>query len=228
MSDSIDDEAVAAYLQRHPDFLTRNPGVIEALTPPARHSGDGVLDMQNFMLDRLRGEIENLRDCAVELIETSRTNQSRQNRTHASVLALMGTSDIEHMLRILGDDLPLLLDVDAVAVGFEPALPPLPQLALPDIHRLPEGTVDGFIGDGRDVSLLREMNDDGTIFGASAGLVASAALARLRRGRVVPVGLLAFGSRGSGAFHPGLGTELVEFLARVVERCIHKWLDGPE
>ena len=227
VTDDTEAGDVAAYLRRHPDFLVRHPDVLDALTPPAYHSGDGIVDMQQFMLERLRGEVDNLRSCAMELIDTSRSNMSSQTRIHAAVLALLGIDDFEGLMRALADDLPLLLDMDAVIIGFEPAETPLPDLALPEVRRLPEGTVARLLGSAHDVLLLRDSADDGTVFGSVAGLVRSAALARLRPGHRVPVGMLAFGSRGPAAFHPGLGTDLVEFLTRVVERCIHKWLDGP-
>jgi hypothetical protein len=39
--------------------------------------------------------------------------------------------------------------------------------------------------------------------------------------------MLAFGSREPDLFQQGHGTELISFLARVVERCIRSWLDLP-
>ena len=227
-AETLSDEQVAAYLQRHADFLVRHPEVFDGLTPPARWDGEDVVDIQQHMLERLRDEMEELRRCASDLIETSRSNMSNQTRTHAAVLALLGTADFEHTLRIIRDDLPLLLSVDVVTVGFEPAAKPLAGLALPDIQRLPEGAVDRLLGDGQDVALHRKMADDGTVFGAASGLVRSAAMARVRPGRSIPVGVLALGTRRHDTFHPGQGTELLGFLALVVERCIHRWLDGPE
>jgi uncharacterized protein YigA (DUF484 family) len=227
-ADGLSDEAVAAYLRRNPDFLARRPDALDGQSAPARWSGDGVVDFQQYMLERLRGEMEELRTCASDLIETSRSNMSNQTRTHAAVLAMVGTADFAQTVRMVRDDLPLLLTVDAVTIGFEPAARPIAGLALPDVQRLPEGAVDGLLGAGQDVALLRQARDDGTVFGAAAGLVRSAALARIRPGAAVPVGLLALGTRGDAAFHPGQGTELVGFLALVVERCVHRWLDSAE
>ncbi len=220
-------ERVADYLKRNPDFLERHPEVLKVLTPPERHGGDGVIDIQRYMVERLRGEIENLRNCAVDLIGTSRSNLSNQTRTHAAVLAIMAAEDFTHFLRIMADDLPLLLDVDAVVIGFEPAAGALPELAPPDIRRLSEGILEHLMDGGRQVILASEMNDDGTIFGSASGLVRSAALARLRPGLRTPAGLLALGSRTPGTFNPGQGTDLIAFMARVVERHIHRWLESP-
>lgn len=225
---AIDDETVVAFLRGHRDFLLRHPELLVALAPPGRRAAedeDGhVVDMQQFMLERLRGEIDNLRASALDLIDTSRRNLSIQNRTHAAALALLGAQDFAHMARIVGDDLPLLLDVDTVVIGFEPPKTPLSGLVLPDVRPLAAGTVDRVLGN-TDVRLLRETSDDGTIFGAAAGLVRSAALARLMPSETVPGGLLALGSRGLGAFHSGQGTDLISFLARVAERCTRRWLE---
>ena len=88
--------------------------------------------------------------------------------------------------------------------------------------------IKGPIRSGPDqaVGLVRDMPDDGTVFAAAAGLVHSAALARLRPNLTTPVGLLALGSR-KRAFHPGQGTELIRFMARMLECCVHGWREKP-
>ena len=219
-------DQVTDYLRRHPDFFADHPGALEDLTLPTRWDGDRVVDMQQFALDHLRGEIDNLRSCAMDLIDTSRGNLSSQTRTHSAVLALIAAETFEQLMRVVSDQLPLLLDVDVATVGFEPAPSPLPGLVAIDVHSLPEGAVDRLAGKDQDVALHHEMADDGTVFAAGAGLVRSAALARLHPAAGRPVGLLALGSRGDGVFHTGQGTELVAFLARVLERCIERCLEG--
>lgn len=221
---SVSAEAVAEYLRDHPDFFTDKVDLLTEMQAPDRWSGDGVVDMQRFLAERRLGEIDDLRNCAQEVIETSRSNMSVQTRTHAAILAMLAATDVEQLLRVIDGDLPLLLDVDVVMVGLE--LPEKPDAAgalwaSTDIHRLAEGAADDTLGEGENVRLLKEVEDDGTIFGAAAGLVCSAALARLRPGPGVPGGLMALGSR-SGAFHSGQGTELIGFLARVLEFCLHR------
>ena len=77
------------------------------------------------------------------------------------------------------------------------------------------------LGADQNVRLMKTIRDNGTLFGAAAGLVRSAALARLRPGKRMPAGLLAFGSRGA-TFRPNQGTELIHFLTRVLESCLHR------
>lgn len=221
----LSEDRVAGYLRRHPDFFTRHADVLAAMTPPARWQGDRVVDMQRFVLDRLREEVESLRACAQEIIETSRSNLSSQTRAHAAVLAMLAAGDFENMVRVVNDDLPLLLDVDVVAIGFETSS--MAGVDGADVRCFAGGTVDRLLGGAdQDVALVRDMTDDGTVFAAAAGLVRSAALARLRPNPTTPVGLLALGSR-KRAFHPGQGTELIRFMARMLECCVHGWREKP-
>ena len=222
-AEDVSGDAVADYLRRHPDFFTGRLDQVSDMAAPDRWSDDSVVDMQRF------------------LAETSRTNMSGQTRTHAAVLAILSAVDLEHLLRVINDDLPLLLDVDVVTLGIE--APGSPEsglqavpgkalgafLALAEVQKLPQGGVDGILGAEENVRLLKDIGDGtevgGMLFGAAAGLARSAALARLRPGREVPAGLVAFGSRGS-AFRPGQGTELIGFLARVLESCLHRLVEA--
>ena len=60
------------------------------------------------------------------------------------------------------------------------------------------------------------------MFGEAAGIVCSAALARISSISNLPAGLLALGSRVKGSFHGGQGTDLLLFLTRVLEYCLLK------
>jgi len=223
----LSEEQVATYLRDHPDFFNSHADIMSEVVAPERWTGDGVVDMQRFMLDRRTSEIDELRNCAQEVIETSRSNMSTQTRTHAAVLAAVTASGFEHLIRILADDWPFLLDVDVVTVGFEPSHGDDPRLISNDLRLLEAGDVDRFVGVDQDISLYREFLDDGRVFGAGAGLVKSAAIARLRPSIASPVGLMALGSRGD-AFHPGQGSELIGFLVRILESLIHRELGAAE
>lgn len=214
-------EAVVAFLQGNPQFFESHGHLLATMPAPGRYVEGGVVDLQKVMLDRRLEEISELRNCALEVIETSRSNMATQARTHAAVLALLAAQDTELLMRVIADDLPLLLDVDVVVLAFERGGRPLAELVNGTARYLYDNAVDQLVGVDRDVRLVRDMTDDGTIFGGAAGLVRSAALARIRPSRDTAPGLLALGSRGS-AFHPGQGTELLAFLARVVEASVER------
>ncbi len=72
---------------------------------------------------------------------------------------------------------------------------------------------------GRDAAAIRRCS------AAPPGWCARRRCCALRFGRGAPVGLLCIGTRKPGRFHPGLGTELLSFLARVVGITIAQWLN---
>ena len=79
----------------------------------------------------------------------------------------------------------------------------------------------------RTVSLRENVEGDRRIYGEAAGLVRSEAMLRLSVREDAPCALLAMGSREPDRFHKGQGSELLTFLARILEHSIRTWLDLP-
>jgi len=215
----LSSEQVTNYLSKNPNFFRDNPDILQSILIPSRWSGDGVADMQKFMLEQLRSEIDNLRDCAQDVIETSRLNMSVQTRTHTAVLGLLSATSFEHLINVIKKDFPLLLDIKVAIIGFEDGCLPETDLHNSLINNYLPGEINQLIGSDKEVTLVQNMKDDGSIFGADAELVHSAALVRLQPALTNCTGLLALGGRDS-VFYPGQGTELICFIARVLERCI--------
>jgi uncharacterized protein YigA (DUF484 family) len=218
-------DEVAAYLRKHPDFLNERPDVIAALTPPTEHRGEGVVDMQHFMLQRLRGEVKLLKSQQRALLATSRSNMASQNRVHAAVLAIVAAKSFEQLIQVVTTDLAIMLDVDVVTIGVESAAASQPRLPMHGVQILRRGTVEQILGGERMTLLCDETAGDPALFGAAAGLVRSQALLRVHVSDHAPVGLLCIGTRRADRFHPGQGTELLSFLARSLELTIAAWLD---
>jgi len=216
---------VVAYLRDHPDFLDRHPDALKLLRPPSRDGGDDVLDFQHFMLERLRRDLARLEIDQRNLISTSRGNLASQSRVHKGVLAMMRARSFEQLLQIVTTDLAVLTDVDVVTLCIESTASPTTRLPMNGIHLLKAGTVEALLGPTRDVLLCPEVHGEAALFGAAAGLVRSQALLRLSFGRAAPNGLMCIGARKPGIFHPGLGTELLAFLAHAVEITIAQWLN---
>ena len=216
---------VIAYLRQHPDFLDRHPEALRLVRPPARKSGDGVLDFQHFVLERLRRDVVRLEDEQKSLILMSRGNLASQCRVHKAVVAMLRAASFEHLLQIVTTDLAVLIDVDVVTLGIENEAARMTRLPVHGIHVLRSGTVDALLGSNRDVLLSSDIQADPALFGAAAGLVRSQALLRLSISRSGPIGLLCMGARKPNTFHSGLGTELLTFLARALEITIAQWLE---
>jgi hypothetical protein len=220
---------VVAYLRRHPDFLARHPELLDLQLSPGRHGGEGIVDLQQFMVERLRGEINKLRNDQDEILANTRDNLSTQERIHKAVVELLEAESFEQFIDIITGDLGLLLEVDVVSLCVELSDHTAKRPRHEGIQFLPRGAVDRLIG-GRDkyVLLRDESVGDPEIFGAGAELVRSDALLRLTISSHAPAGLIAFGARHPGYFHAGQGTELMSFLGKVIEFGIRTWLDLPK
>jgi len=224
---SVGGTEVVAYLRRHPDFLVEHGELLEVLTPPTLRRGERVVDMQHFMLERQRAEIERLKGQQRALIATTRANLASQNRIHSAVLTLLAAQSFEQLIQNVTTDLAVLLDADVVTIGVERIGPARPRLNHHGVQILDAGTVESLLGPERDVALFSEMTGDPKLFGSGAGLVRSAAILRLCVSAAAPPGLLSIGTRRAGKFQAGQGTELLSFLARALGITIAAWLDLP-
>jgi uncharacterized protein YigA (DUF484 family) len=217
----LEDTVVVEYLRQNPQFFQKHADILSDVVAPERWTGDGVVDLQRVMLDRNLSELDELRSCAQEVIETSRNNMSIQTRTHAAVLAAITAKNFEDLVQIINTEWPFLLNVDMVSIGFEPSQLLDRRLIKEGVHQLPSGEVDRLIGIDQDICLHSKILDDGALFGSRAGLVRSAAVARIRPSLVSPIGAVVLGSRGD-VFHPRQGSELIGFLVRILETLIHR------
>lgn len=225
---ALSDATVAAYLRRNPDFLARHTDLLDVLEPPRRVNGEGVVDLQQFMLDRLRNEMARLRESRDDLIYTGRANMVAQARVHEATLAMLACTSFEHLIETVATDLSVILDLDTVTIGVEQASDGPTPCRFRGVQQLEPGTVDAVLGAGRGYAFVSKIAGDPAIFGAGAGLVHSAALLRLEISSATPPAVLALGSREAEHFEPGQGSELLQFLARALELSIRQWLELPE
>ena len=221
------EQEVVAYLKGNPDIVKRHPDLLAALSPNRSFESTTVVDMQQFVVDRLRQQVNDLREAGHSLVHTTRTNMSVQSRTHASALALLEARDFSDLARVFSEDLPINLAVDVVTIGFETnedGSSALPAGAGVVCRSLPHGFVDETLGMGEAAALRGSTTGDETIFGEGAGLVTSDALVRLPSRDGVPTGLFAAGARDTDTFTSDQGTELIGFLAHVAWYAVARWV----
>lgn len=226
----LSDQQVAEFLRRNPDFLLAHPELLGVLTPPSRHLGDRVVDMQGFMIERLRVENQRLAEHHDALLDAGRHALSKQSQVHQAVIAMLGARTFEHLIEVVTTDFPRMLDVDVVALCVEGGAARRHcgvSGGVAGVTCLERGAIDAALGAGRDALFGADVAADERIFGAGVGLARSAALLRLRLDGRVPAALLALGSRRAERFTPGQGGEPLSFLARALEHCLRAWLDLP-
>ncbi len=224
-TDVLAPDAVAAFLERNPGFLNDRPALMTSLVPPNFDRGNGVLDMQMFMLDRLRNQLSHVKLRERALLEAAEANARVQHRVHRAVRSLLAARTFEALIRTIVDELPEMFDVAAAALCVES------QQSLPKgthstgLILLAPGSIERMVDADEDVTLRADVTGDETIFGANAARVRSVALLPLDFGSKAPRGLLVLGSSAPDGFDPTQSTDLLAFFAFVLQRCVRRWLN---
>ena len=224
-ADGVTEVQVLEYLKAHPNLLLNNPKLLSDIAPDRRFDSETVVDMQRFVVQRLRRQVDELKASSEHLVTTTRSNMSILEKTHDCALAVLEAEDFPALGRLLAEEIPLFLGVDAAAIGIEvhPQNRGLPSGADAALRLLTPGTVDMLIGSS-EPNRLRTKADGGTaLYGAAEGLVVSDALVRLEPKGAMPLGLFAVGSRDEGYFSEDQGTELLGFLAEVARYAVARW-----
>ncbi|HYX03085.1 MAG TPA: DUF484 family protein [Reyranella sp.] len=219
---------VVAYLKTHPDFFDKHPELIETLALAPRLQAPGVIDMQQVILKRLRGEIDRLKNERSEIIANSKQNQIVQNRIQAAVISIIQATTFEKMIHVVTHELPELLDVDFITLAIEATADAPRRVPVRGVYVLAPGAIDAAIGPDQHARLRANIAGEDAFFGDIARFVKSDVLMRLRVSSGSPDGVMCFGSRDPEAFGPEQATELLFFLAKVLENTIRAWLDLPE
>lgn len=212
---------VLAYLRRNPRVLLNHPDLIAALSPDARFESDTVVvDMQKFVVERLRRQVDNLKASSEKIISNTRANMSLVERTLECAMALIYAESFSDIAQVMHEDMPLHLGVDAVSMAFE--TDHLPVGAIGALKTLPAGAIARLVG--TDAFRVRpDTQGEAAIYGAAAGLVRSDALIKLDAGDQLPAGLFAIGCRNPGHFDKHQGTELIGFLAQIARYAVGRW-----
>ena len=228
LSTPVTVEQVAAYLRQNPTFLKDNPELLDAMAAPEREHGDGVVDLQQAMVERLRSENDKLRTERDHLVINSRNTLVTATRVHRSVVTLLAATCFEQFIERITTDLAATLDLDLAILGVENTADGQMNVAPGGIKRLPEGMVEMIFGTQRRVVLRDDISGDPEIYGHAASLVRSDALVRLSISSITPPALLAFGTRSPGHFDSTQGTEMLSFLGHSIELMTRGWLQLPE
>lgn len=222
----LDPAAVLDFLRANPSVVAENFETLTAINAEQQERQEGVVDFQQAMIGRLREQVAQTEDMARVLIDTSRDNLSNMSRIHDCVLSLLDAHSFEDLIHSATVDLAVMLDIDVAVLCVESN----DSFGLPlrALRLMPQGSVDASLGPKQRILLQKDVSADPAIFNEAAPLVASQALVRLTISPEAPPAMLAFGSRVPGHFHGGQSTELLQFLAHVLEKLIRVWLDLPD
>jgi len=219
----LDEDDVARWLEANPAFLARRPELVEKLEAPDR-GGDGVVDLQRYMVDRHRRELQELKANWSELLAVSRANLSSQQTVFEATLAAIRAASFEALVEAVTERYPEILHCEAVALCVE--TDDGSSDSSPGVRRMQAGDVDAYLG-GADkrTRFIADLAPDPALFGPSAGVVRSTALVRIDMGPGAPKALLAIGGREPDSYAPEQADDLLAFLGQALGGAFAAWLE---
>jgi len=210
-----EEETIAAYLQRNPDFFERHQAVLARLKLPHARGG-AAISLVERQIEVLREKLAGLEGKLAELLRTARANDAIADRLHRFTRRLLrAVPQAEAIARI---EAGLREDFDAfhsalVLIGEAPAGLPAQQfvrLVQPDDPNLK--SFESLFASGKPRCGQARDSQREFLFGPEGLEMGSVALVPL--GEKGAIGLLALGSVDRDRFHPGMSTE---FLARMAD-----------
>ncbi|WP_291845175.1 DUF484 family protein [Maricaulis sp.] len=215
--DLPDTDLIRDFLVSNPDFVREDAELFSLVVESGRT--DGAIDLGAAARDKLRDEIRQLRSLNASIVETARANLAIQSQIHMAVLALLEVDSLAGLDKKISGRLTGALGIDVCRVLIEGHAP------LKSAESI-LGAAEGFVGDvlGDHVELLGPINPANAhaLYGQQGARVSSQAIVRLDFGG--HDGLMALATRDAQLFQAGQGTELLNFLARAVERMVVQWL----
>lgn len=212
----LEPAAVRRFLADNPQFLLDDHGLLDELG--LKVAAGNVVDFGPAALARVHAAHQREASQRQQIEETARANFSAQAQTHGAVVDLLdarNNSDLAHRVDELARN-RFGLAAGVIAVEGETGSPA-------GWRRLVEGQVDMILGGSQRLARMGFAPTALGLFGEPADAVASMAMVRMAIWEPSRQGLLAFGSADPQGFTDDMGSELVAFLARVVERTAERW-----
>src|SRR4051812_39332968 len=205
----IEPAAVRRFLSDNPEFLTGDDGLLDELG--LKVAVGNVVEFAPAAMARVHAAHQREATQRQQIEETARANFTAQAQTHGAVVDVLDAGGPADLAARVDEIARTRFGLAAAVIALESE-----RQAPAGWRRLVEGQVDLLL-DGR----LARMGFAPTalpLFGPRADDVRSMAMVRMAIWQPACAALIAFGSADPQGFTPDMGTELVTFLARVVER----------
>lgn len=218
----IDEQEVAAYLRRHPDFFARHEALLLELSLSHPDTGKAVSLIER-QVGLIREQKQNLKQQLQQLTVAAKANEQLLQRFQVLVLNLIDSESLDQAIEYIRDALQADFHADAV------------ELVLFDFP----GRAESIERNDRRLLAFHKVlevrhpvcghfNDEQRtlLFGKKADEIASAVVVPLCADeRAGCIGLLGIGSIDSKRYHPDMGTVFVSHLGAVMNRIFSAHLE---
>lgn len=198
---------VTSYLATHPDFLVRNPQLLETLIVP-HGTGDAAISLVERQVKVLRERQAANRERLAELMRVARSNDELAERVHKLTLRLLHARNAVEIEQQVAASLREDFTIDSFRLITES-----------------NPSIESLLSAGKPRCGHFAIGQRSLVFGESAETIASMALVPLGAG--ARAGVLALGSTDAARFNPGMSTEFLARIGELIAAALARCSDGP-
>ena len=207
---------VRRFLSDNPEFLREDGGLLDELG--LKVVAGNVVDFGPAVMARVHAAHQREATQRQQVEETARANFSAQAQTHGAVVDLLDSRNHSDLARRVDDLAQQRFGLAAGIIALETE-----ERSPSGWKMLVEGQVDMILGGQQRLARMGFAPTALGLFGERSETIKSMAMVRMAIWEPSREALLAFGSTDPEGFTEDMGTELVAFLARVVERTAERW-----
>jgi hypothetical protein len=207
---------VRRFLSDNPEFLTGDDGLLGELG--LKVVAGNVVDFAPAAMARIHAAHQQEASQRQYLEATAQANFAAQAQTHGAVVDLLDARNHSDLARRVDELAQQRFGLAAGIIALETDGHPPGGWKM-----LVESQVDMILGGSQRLARMGFVPTALGLFGERAEAIQSMAMVRMAIWEPSRQGLLAFGSPNPAGFTEDMGTELVAFLARVVERTAERW-----
>jgi len=218
----LDEQAIAEFLTRHPNFFNDFPTLLADLHIPHPH-GTHAVSMSERQLIAMRDKVRMLENKLAELIQFGEENDGISEKLHALTLALLAAHTPQALVAALALHLREGFAVPHHALrAWNLAADGMPGLTDP----VSQSVRDSVAAMAQPVCGALAVNDASDWFGeVSPHLRAFACIPLRVAPNNVPVGLLVLASEEEKRFYAGMGTLYIERLGQLISAALVRMQD---
>ncbi|GAA4026701.1 hypothetical protein GCM10022281_01660 [Sphingomonas rosea] len=182
-----------------------------------------ILSFEDHALARLRARAEAAEEAREDLLAFARGQSGAVAAIHRAVLAAMEATDFDHLLHIVVQEWPLILGLDAVALGLIVGERGF-RIDSSGVQHCEAALLRQWIA-GEEPVELRTVERGHALFGPASDLIGAEALIRMPD--AIPEAVLMLGQRGSEPLDGRHGSELLLFLGATLGAILRRWTLNP-
>jgi uncharacterized protein len=212
---AVDPDSVRDFLRTEPEFLRHDEDLLGELG--LKVAAGNIIDFGPAALAKAAAAHKREATVRQAIEANARANFSAQAQTHAAVIDMLDARNHSDLARRVDEMSIKRFGLAAGVMALEG-----PSRVPAGWYALAEGQVDMILADAP-IARMGFFAPALPLFGERMETIRSMALVRMAIWEPRREALIAFGSTDPEGFTPDMGAELVNFLARVVERTAERW-----